>query len=50
MAIQSQSTIRPNQMKRWVILVLVLGMLAAACFVGPDWMLQGPPITSNEML
>jgi hypothetical protein len=37
-------------MKRWVILVLVLAMLAAACFVGPDWMLQGPPIPSSEML
>jgi hypothetical protein len=37
-------------MKRWVILVLVLAMLAAACFVGPDWMRQGPPVTSSEML
>jgi hypothetical protein len=41
---------QPVQMKRWVILVMALAMLAAACFVGPDWMLQGPAITSNEML
>jgi hypothetical protein len=40
----------PNSMKRWVILVLVLAMLVAACFVGPGWMPEGPPVTSNEML
>jgi hypothetical protein len=37
-------------MKRWVILVLVLAMLAAAWFVGPDWMPQGPPIYPPTML
>jgi hypothetical protein len=37
-------------MKRWVILVLVVAVLAATCFVGPDWIPQGPPVPSGEML
>src|ERR1700694_425778 len=36
-------------MKRWVIILIVLAMLAAAAAVGPDWMPDNSPLTLGEL-
>jgi hypothetical protein len=37
-------------MKRLVIMLIVLGMLAAATAVGPDWMPDASPLIPGDLL
>jgi hypothetical protein len=37
-------------MKRWVIILIVLAMLAAAAAVGPDWMPDHSPLIPGDQL
>ncbi|HET6309622.1 MAG TPA: hypothetical protein VFH00_01300 [Candidatus Nitrosotalea sp.] len=39
-----------TEMKRWVIILIVLAMLAAAAAVGPDWMPDHSPLIPGDQL